>query len=175
MCLSLFMLILFITGCQDRNTMNGPLYPGRPLNIGVIGDAPDVRETTVTFMPLTLNELEKNSDKLAGQFDAVFITKDYFREASEQKYKEAYKKSGIPILFIKLDKLGVAYTLNDLTYDDVPDAINKSLATGIYYASAAKEATQWEFGLYNDVENNTNVKSAYSGIFSFIEKRRLQN
>lgn len=167
------MLILFITGCQDRNTMNGPLYPGRPLNIGVIGDAPDVRETTVTFMPLTLNELEKNSDKLARQFDAVFITKDYFREASEQKYKEAYKKSGIPILFIKLDKLVFGYGDNKLTYDEMPNVLRNTLAGGIYYAPGTKEVTQWEFGLYNDVENETNVKTTYSTIFKTIEQKRI--
>ncbi|WP_168929044.1 hypothetical protein [Paenibacillus dokdonensis] len=169
----LLLFLLVVTGCQNRNTMNGPLYKGRPLTIGVIGDEPVVRESNITFKPLTLEELEKNPAKLSSQFDAVFITKDYFREASEPQYTKVYKTAAIPFIFIKLDKLLTAYTVEQLSYDDVPDAFNLMFASAVYQAPGADEPKLWGFGLYNDVENETNVKTTYSTIFSSIESKRI--
>ncbi|GIO34680.1 hypothetical protein J2TS6_58210 [Paenibacillus albilobatus] len=152
--------------------MNGPLYEGKPLTIGVIGEPPEVRETNISFVALGLEELAKNPEKLSSRFDAVFITKDYFREASEPEYKKAFKEANIPYIFIKLDKLIVAYTVEELTYDDVPDAFNHQFAFGIDHPPGGEE-THWGFGLYNDTENEANVKTTYSTIFRTIESKSI--
>jgi len=164
--------VLLFAGCADRNTWNGPLYEGRHLTIGVIGEAPEVRETNVSFVPLGLEEVAKNPEKLSSRFDAVFITKDYFREASEPENKKAFKAENVPFIFIKLDKLIAAYTVEELSYDDVPDAFSDQFAFGIYHPPGGEE-THWGFGLYNDTENETNVKTTYSTIFRTIESKSM--
>lgn len=131
--------VLLFAGCADRNTWNGPLYEGKPLTIGVIGEAPEVRETNVSFVPLGLEEMAKNPEKLSSRFDAVFITKDYFREAYAPQYKKAYQEAGLPFIFIQIDKLLPMYMEEDVSYDDAPSANDLRFAAGNYRSPTGEE------------------------------------
>lgn len=131
-----------------------------------------MRETNVSFVPLGLEEMAKNPEKLSSRFDAVFITKDYFREAYAPQYKKAYQEAGLPFIFIQIDKLLPMYMEEDVSYDDAPSANDLRFAAG-NYRSPTGEETQVLFGLYNDTENETNIKSAYSKIFKTIESKSI--
>ncbi|WP_242221325.1 hypothetical protein [Bacillus cereus group sp. BfR-BA-01380] len=64
-------ILMFLAGCNS-DTVNSSLYKGKNLNIGIIGNAPKVREENVKFTTITFAELEEGKT-LASKFDAVFI------------------------------------------------------------------------------------------------------
>lgn len=69
----LFMLVI-LAGCTnvEANTVDTPLYEGKPLVIGVIGDSPEVREDNVEFRNITFKQLEEGNN-LSSEFDAIMI------------------------------------------------------------------------------------------------------
>ncbi|MEC0256309.1 hypothetical protein [Paenibacillus lautus] len=74
------MVLLFISfivmGCVSKtDSIDMPLYEGRSLVIGVIGETPQVREEGhVDFKEVTFEQLEELD--LSPELDAVFITKE---------------------------------------------------------------------------------------------------
>lgn len=136
-------------------------YKGRALTIGIIGKAPDVREQQVKFVNLQFSDLEKSK---FTQYDAIFITKDNLSEAAQDKYASIYKESTIPFFFIQSDKSHIPFLEVNLSYEDVPNMGNFNYATGSLYSMEMG----WAYGLYNDVENENNIKNAYSRIFEQI-------
>jgi hypothetical protein len=90
------LMVMFATGCTVTiNSVNTPLYYGKGLSIGVVGEVPKVREEHVRFTSLSFDELEEY-DKLSSEYDAVFIMKEHVVEAAENKYAKVYKNAGIP-------------------------------------------------------------------------------
>jgi hypothetical protein len=137
-------------------------YKGRALTIGIIGEAPKVREQQVKFVNLQFFDLEKSTHH--SQYDAIFITKDNLSEAAQDKYASIYKESKIPFFFIQSDKSHIPFLEVNLSYEDVPNMGNFNYATGSLYSMEMG----WAYGLYNDVENETNIMNAYSRIFEQI-------
>lgn len=164
----LLLLLIFVftipAGCAPQ-TVNTPLYEGRHLDIGIIGDVPKIREKNIRFTEMTLDNL-KVSHKLSAAVDAVFIQKDYLSEAADSKYAEVYQKAGIPFFFIETKKSYLPFVDEDLSYEEVPDMSSDTYATG-YYQSGGK-GQYWGYGLYNDQVNPSNIKDAYSRIFNTI-------
>lgn len=124
--LMLFMLGVLL-GCTS-DVIDTPEYEGKHLVIGVIGEPPEIREENVSFKKMTFSqlvELQSPSD-----FDAVFITKENLPEAADQKYAKIYKTSGIPFFFIESKKSYLPFTLEEMSYDEVPnisDTLNSDL------------------------------------------------
>lgn len=164
----LFMLLILVfttlAGCTQQ-TVDTPLYEGRPLDIGIIGDLPKIREKNIRFTEMTLDDL-KVGNKLSAAVDAIFIQKEYLSEAADSKYAEVYQKAGIPFFFIESKKSYVPFIHEDLSYEELPDMSADTYATG-YYQSGGK-GQFWGYGLYNDQVNPSNIKDAYSRIFSTI-------
>ena len=61
---------------------NFGMYEGEDLDIAVLGNVPDVRESNVSFHELKLDDIFNDSD-ISG-FDAILITKDYLKEFGEE-------------------------------------------------------------------------------------------
>ena len=139
-------------------------YNGKPLTIGIIGEAPDIREEQVKFVTIQFSDL--GDEKFQEQYDAIFITKDNLSEAAGDKYASIYKESIIPFFFIQSEKSHVPFINEGLSYEEVPDFENGSYVTGILQSINQG----WGLGLYNDTWNSTNIKSVYSQIFETIEK-----
>ncbi|RAR41115.1 hypothetical protein DP091_25290 [Paenibacillus sp. MDMC362] len=160
----LLVLVILINGNAQRDSMDTPLYEGRSLVIGVIGETPQVREKGhVGFKEVTFQQLEDLD--LSAELDAIFITKEHFMEASESKYTEVYNKAEVPFFYIESKKSHVPFTVEELSYDEVPDLSSDMYATGYY----GKDGEHWGYGLYNGVMNETHVQAVYSHIFATIE------
>lgn len=161
---TLIMLLIFITGCSDTNVDKSEPYKGDVLNIGIIGDNPEVRETNVQFEQIDFDFLkEKGFD---SKYNAIFITKENFSEASNAEYAPIYRKSKIPFYFIDNKKSHVNFIKEDLLYEDEPDFNDGMYIDGVLYV----KDKYLEYGLYNDTKSKTNIKAVYSRVFEDISK-----
>ncbi|RDI37265.1 hypothetical protein [Falsibacillus pallidus] len=165
--LALLLVISVLTACSSSvdEIKDSPLYNGRKLVIGVVGNAPEVREKNIEFKKLTLDDLKK--ENLSAKYDAVFIMKKYLSEASEAPYAKIYRNAGVPFFFMGSKKSYVPFVDEEVEYKDYPDTGSAVYADG-YYESGIK-GSNWEFGLYNDAVNKVNVQDVYSRIFTKVD------
>lgn len=140
------------------------LYNGRSLNIGIIGSIPKIREKQIKFTSMQFSDLEKQTADT--NYDAIFITKDNLSQAGQGKYLSNYKSTKIPFFFIESEKSYFPFIEKDLTYENAPDINSQVYATGIMFN--ADNLKFWEYNLYNDIKNQTNIAEAYSRIFKAI-------
>lgn len=161
-------ILLILAGCTnvEANTVDTPLYDGKPLLVGVIGDSPAVRESNVEFRQITFKQLEEGTH-LSTEFDAIMIMKGHLSEAAESKYAQVYKSSNIPYFFIESTKSFVPFVTEELSYDQVSELSNLDYATG-YFQTGDDQYQSWGYGLYNDKVNESNIKDVYSRIFTTI-------
>lgn len=155
-----------LVGCTEK-LPEFEEYSGRTLDIAVIGTAPDVRETNVTFEELPMADLLFVD---FSEYDAVFIMKEHLEEASAAKYSEVYTSSMIPFFFIESMKGSFPFTDAEALYSNSHEiSSGADFAAGYMPSSNPEEdSTKYGFGLYNDIKNDETVKSAYSGIFNKI-------
>ncbi|GAE37500.1 hypothetical protein [Halalkalibacter akibai] len=163
--LSVLLILFGITACSSNPDFK--LYEGKPLNIAVIGEIPDVKEIQISFETIDFDHLLKEDLK---RYDAVFITKENLSEASESKYADVYLNSNLPFIFIEATKSYRSFIEKDLNYEDDLDLkeTSKHYAIG-FLSSAEEEGKYWYYGLYNDKASPENIKEMYSRIFSTIE------
>jgi len=164
----IFICFFLIVGCSISTTQS-PLYEGKDLVIGVIGELPDVREKNIKFISISFNDLETIND-LSSQFDAVIITKEHLSEAAHAQYAKIYKTSGIPFFFMESTKSYFPFILEDKSYEDIRDISVKTgdYATGFLQLDE-ENIKYWGYGLYKNEVNKENVQDVYSRIFSTIE------
>jgi len=164
--ISILTMLSVLTACSKPQSVKTNQYDSRVLSIGIIGDTPKISEKQVTFTKIQFSDLEK--DTIDSKYDAIFITKINLSEASQGKYASIYKKSKIPFFFIQTEKSYIPFTEKDLTYNNAPKFTDQSYATGIMYNG--NELNSWGYGLYNDIENQANIKEVYSQIFETISQ-----
>lgn len=160
-------LLVWIMGCSvdtDPQEAVDEYIAPRTLTIGVAGNPPEVRETRVQFKQVDLEQLNKNIDE---SIDALFIMPEHHKKAAEPQYAALYRKLPYPVFFIHSKKSWSVYTDEHINYDDLPDDQGGMYAWGIYKTGTEKEQ-RFAFGLYNDVENEANIKGMYSRIFKKI-------
>jgi hypothetical protein len=167
---SLVLGVFVFNNVEEESTstpdfVDTPLYTGRNLIVGVIGEPPKIREKNVSYKTLTFGELKDFSTHL--DFDAVFITEEHLSEASNQEYAKVYKTAGIPFFFIESKKSYLPFVSEELSYEEVPDLKSGMYATG--YFQYGDKSQSWGYGLYNDKVNNKNIEDVYSRIFNTIE------
>ena len=164
------LFILVLVGCTEK-LPDFEEYTGRPLDIAVIGAAPDVRETNVVFEEFTINDLLFID---FSEYDAVFIMKEQLVEASAAEYAEVYTSSRIPFFFIESTKGSRPFIYADETYDNTQqygDAMALKFAAGYVPSKDSEiEPTTYSFGLYNDIKNEETVEGVYSHLFMMTEK-----
>jgi hypothetical protein len=160
------LLLVMLAGCRS-DTVDTPLYDGKNLVIGVIGNSPKVREVNVKFKNINFNKLEEGKN-LSSEFDAIFIMKEHLSEAANSKYAAVYKNSGIPFFFIESTKSYIPFVNEQISYDNSPNIDAQTYATG-YFQSGEGKYQYWGYGLYNDMVNGNNIKGVYTRLFTTIE------
>lgn len=163
----IILIIILATGCTTTaDTVDTPLYSGQSLSLAVIGEVPKVREEHIKFINISFDELEDYT-KLSSVYDAVFIMKEHLSEAAQGKYAKVYKNAGIPFFYIESTKSFMPFVAEELSYDDISDTGSGMYATG--YLASDKGDRSWGYGLYNNIVNAPNIKSAYSRMFTTID------
>ncbi|WP_256989984.1 hypothetical protein [Paenibacillus sp. VTT E-133280] len=165
----IILIFIFATGCtSNADTVDTPLYSGKSLFIGVVGEVPKIREEHIHFTSISFEELE-DYDELSSDYDAVVIMKEHLQEADDNKYVKVYTHAGIPFFFIQSTKSFMPFVLEDVSYEhsSLKDFNNNMYATGYFHNG--EKYRSWEDGLYNDKINEPNIKDAYSRIFTTIE------
>ncbi|WP_261178583.1 hypothetical protein [Anaerobacillus sp. CMMVII] len=135
--LGILILLYGLTACTTNPDFK--LYEGGPLNIAVIGDAPEVKEDQVVFEEIDFEDLFDNNLKA---YDAVFIMEAKLLEASQGKYADIYLNSNLPFFFIGATTSYRPFLEQEVTYDkdlDLKDVSN-------HYAIGVEEETYWYFG-----------------------------
>ncbi|WP_245680457.1 hypothetical protein [Bacillus marinisedimentorum] len=162
--LSSLLFLLGITACSSKPDFK--VYEGRPLNIAVIGELPEVKENQISFEEINFDRLLKED---LTNYDAVFITKENLSKASGSQYADIYLNSDLPFFYIEATKSYRSFIERDLTYEEDIDLKGTSNHYAIGFLSSEEaEDKYWYFGLYNDKESPETIKEMYSRIFSTI-------
>ena len=164
-------LLMFFLGACTQDEVKSEIYSGRDLSIIVIGDTPEVREKNITFIQKSLEEIAGDVKKTSNEFDAIFITPAQFSEADDDKYVATYQGLTIPTFFIESRKRHLPFVNENLTYETAPEIEGEtSYATGYLYSGTKEEykTDVWQYGLYNDVKNDVNIKDVYTRIFKTV-------
>jgi hypothetical protein len=174
----------FARGGEGTPNIKGPpitnedpkfeLYKGKPLNIAVVGESPEINEKQVSFSEFSFEKLILMSNDL-DSYDAVFIMKEYLSRASESQYADVYLNSTIPFFFISA-KSHIPFTVNSTEYNESWDWVpGNSYAVGVLKSAEDDSLKNWGFGLYNDVKTEKHIKEMYSRIFKQVEKESITN
>jgi len=164
----LLLFIFVLVGCTEK-LPDFEEYTGRPLDIAVIGAAPNVRETNVVFEEFPMEDLLFID---FSEYDAVFIMKEHHEEAGAAEYAEVYTSSKIPFFIIESTKGSFPFSNADALYSNSYEkGGGLGFAAGYMPSSdPGKEPTTYSFGLYNDIKNDETIKGTYSIIFNKIQE-----
>ena len=82
---------------------------------------------------------------------------------------ETYQGLTIPTFFIESQKRHLPFVNENLTYETAPE-IDGVYATGYLHGGTEEEnkTDVWQYGLYNDVKNEVNIKDVYTRIFKTV-------
>lgn len=103
------------------------------------------------FTNIALSDLRNSVAKLKTNNDAIFITKEFF----EEQFIIQSMKSLVPFLY------------SDISYEEAHDVDNLMYVIGFIDKDTNLE--KWGYGLFNDIEYETNIREVYSRLFSTIE------
>ncbi|GFZ34585.1 hypothetical protein CSC2_51110 [Clostridium zeae] len=165
--LCVILIALIVYNVRRPQSIKIKPYTGRNLSIGIIGEIPKVREKQVKFTKIQFSDLEK--DKFDLCYDAIFITKENLSDAAKAKYAPIYKKSNIPFFFIRTEKSFTPFTLEELSYEEATDSKDQTYVTGILFDGGNVQS--WRYGLYNDIENEENIKAVFTNVFQTISEK----
>jgi len=163
------LLLSIIIGCsntnfEDQNTIE--ITPSDAyLTIGVIGAPPEINEKNITFKPYSLEQLDENNDPT---LDALFVMPEHLEEAAEPEFAQLYRRLPYPTFFIGSEKLAYAFTEIDVTYETAFTGDKLMYTRGVFFNPDTETYQGWEFGLYNDVKNEKNIKEMYTRVFETI-------
>ena len=161
------LIIASFFGLIGCNSINLKEYNGKPLSIAIIGEIPKIGENNIEFKEIGFSDMQSN-DTLE-KYDAIFITKDNLEEAANKKYINIYKNASIPFFFIENEKGHIPYTIENLSYEDIPNGNSKYYITGLVFNGDETFKT-YGYGLYNDIKNEKNIKDVYSRVFTTISE-----
>jgi hypothetical protein len=162
----LLLLLIVLVGCAEQ-LPEFETYTGRSLDIAVIGAAPDVRETNVTFEEFPMADLLFVD---FSEYDAVFIMKEHLEEASATEYAEVYTSSKIPFFFIESKKGSYPFTDAEALYSNSHESGDYFATSYMTSSDPEKGPTTYSFDLYNDIKNEETVQGTYSIIFNNIQE-----
>jgi len=161
------LIFLFIlAGCEDPGTIYEPIYTGKNLSIGVVGEIPSVREEDVEFKLINLNDL--HSKELSVQLDAVFIMKENLRDAADSQYASVYKNAGIPFFFIESEKSYYPFIDEETSYDNFPNLTSGDYAYATGFYQVGDKIQSWRYGFNKNELKENHILDAYSHIFNTI-------
>ncbi|HDX9657785.1 hypothetical protein OCF65_08165 [Bacillus toyonensis] len=160
-----FILICLVSaGCAKDKEGEKLEYNGRALVIGVVGEKPKDTFRNIKFESVKLEEMQEKSAK----FDGFFVMKEYFKEASKERYTDLFLSLKKPVFFIGLqDKPYLIFTEKDLDYDNAPKDRAMMYTQG-FVNMGNPEGQYWGMGLYNDTVSNQNIHNMYIVVFQTI-------
>lgn len=169
----MFFILVFsivnILGCSNINFDNPNTIEVTPsdayLTIGVIGASPEVNEKNIIFKPYSVEQLDENVDPT---LDALFVMPEHLEEAAEPEFAQLYRRLPYPTFFIGSEKLAYAFTEEDVTYETAFSGDKLMYTRGVFFNPDTETYQGWEFGLYNDVRNEKNIKAMYTQVFETI-------
>ena len=142
-------------------------YDGAPLEIGVVGDIPEIKNEKIHLETLSFEALSDNSKKVSENFNAIMITPKAFEEASNDKFINVYEGLDIPIVFFDSAKTHKPFVHQGLTYDSAYEYLKNGSHTTVYrYDAKINKEDAWYFYL----ENQKEVDALYTEIFKKIEQ-----
>ncbi|QBP39864.1 hypothetical protein [Paenisporosarcina antarctica] len=161
------LLVLTLSACTPSPDFE--MYEGKSLRIAVVGEPPEVKEEQVHFKEISFDEM--TSEELKS-YDAVFIMRENLPQAAESYYADIYLNSPNPFFFIQSTKSYNSFIDKEQEYADALDISQYGgyYATGFLASLKDENHKFWRYGLYNDIENNENIKDVYSRIFNTIEQ-----
>lgn len=160
-----FILICLVSaGCAKDKEGEKLEYNGRALVIGVVGEKPKDTFRNIKLESVKLEEMQEKSAK----FDGFFVMKEYFKEASKERYTDLFLSLKKPVFFIGLqDKPYLIFTEKDLDYDNAPKDRAMMYTQG-FVNMGNPEGQYWGMGLYNDTVSNQNIHNMYIVVFQTI-------
>lgn len=162
-----FIILLFfllLTSCNKKDDFKPLVYSGDDLKIGIVGDKPKIKEKNVSFISLTMEDiLSSKFDSL----DSVFINKKYLNEAAKPQYAKVYLESPIPFIFIDSEKVYMAYTDKDISYENAHDSKSGDYLIGFY------KDTYFGLSPYNNIINEQTIQDCYARTFNIVEKFKI--
>lgn len=168
--LTYIILLFVLSACNLSKSTEGDQYNGHSLNIGIIGELPKSNSDRVKFHSMTFTDLHNDSD-LSSTYDAIFITKDNFNEASQSEYARIYKNAKLPFFFIESKKSYIPFIYEDVSYKDAPVIDDQMYITGIFIKN--EQIDFWGFGLLNNQMTDKNINNAFERVFSTINKLKV--
>lgn len=160
--LALMVLVLSLSACSEKETA----YNGKPLIIGVIGEAPYLKESNITFKEMGINELTKETVK---DVDGVLVMKEHLKEASKEKYVDFYKEVHIPFFFIESEMGMIPFLEKSLEYseENFDIGFEPDYAYG-FQLTEDNNLKSWSFGLLDDKKSEKNMEDVFTRIFKTI-------
>lgn len=163
----IFILCLFLLfGCSNKEESKTiPKYKGDDLRIGIVGEIPTfVKEKNINFKKITLNDLNQKS---TDSFDAIMITKEHLKKASNEKYTDFYLKSSIPVIFVQSDKAISAFITPGHTYESTFENYAQDYFIGYYKGT--------NFGITLNGDTSEDLEEGYSNLFILLDKFKQTN
>ncbi|MDT3493556.1 hypothetical protein NLU03_03670 [Bacillus toyonensis] len=160
-----FILICLVSaGCAKDKEGEKLEYNGRALVIGVVVEKPKDTFRNIKFESVKLEEMQEKSAKV----DGFFVMKEYFKEASKERYTDLFLSLKKPVFFIGLqDRTYLIFTEKDLDYDNAPKDRAMMYTQG-FVNMGNPEGQYWGMGLYNDTVSNQNIHNMYIVVFQTI-------
>lgn len=152
LCFLVIMIALVFMGCNKTpRSEEATQYNGKALNIGIIGEIPNITNQKIRFEEIQFTDLEKKS--LSFEFDSVIITGKNIPDSTQTKFMPFCKNYKIPFFFINIEQS----TTEDQTY-------------AVGYLFSDNKNISWGYSLPDNIESEENIKDIYTKIFRDIEK-----
>ena len=145
------------------------------IHVAVVGEMPNIKvdKKKVKLIPASLDNLIQEGSL---PYDAVLVMENKLKDAANEKYKDLYFESGIPIFFVKSEASHLPFIDYDLTYDEYVNRIDDqdNFIVGILKEEGKDRMKGWKFP-YPVVESKMlkgeeDTEQIYNNLFNTIAK-----
>ena len=145
------------------------------IHVAVVGEMPNIKvnKKKVKLIPASLDNLIQEGSL---PYDAVLVMENKLKDAANEKYKDLYFESGIPIFFVKSEASHLPFIDYDLTYDEYVNRIDDqdNFIVGILKEKGKEGMKGWKFP-YPVVESKMlkgeeDTEQIYNNLFNTIAK-----
>lgn len=151
-CFLVIMIALaFIGYYQITQSEETTQYNGRALNIGIIGEIPNITNQKIRFEEIQFVDLNKKS--LSLEYDSIIITGKNIPDSTQTQYMPFCKDYKIPFFFINIEQ-------------SIPE--DQTYAVGYLFSNS--KFISLGYSLPDNMESEKNINEIYAKIFRDIDK-----